>query len=83
MRDDKNIRGLQVAMNDALLVGDIECAANLRSILQRLMKRQRPLLVSCLRLLDHRVVRPDVVQSADVGMVHHFVANRPFPIPIE
>ena len=66
---DENIGGLQVAMRDALLVRGVERIANLRGILQRLIERQRAFQRRALDVLHHQVIRSDIVQLADVGMI--------------
>ena len=66
---DEDIRGLQVAMGDALLVRGVERVANLHRVLQRLIDRQRPLERRALDVLHHQVIRPDIVKLADVRMI--------------
>ena len=56
-------------MSDALLVCGVECVANLCGILQCLIDRQRPLESRALDVLHHQVIRPDIVERANVGMI--------------
>ena len=56
-------------MRDALLVRGVESIANLRGVLQRLIERQRSLERRALDVLHHQVIRPDIVERADVGMI--------------
>jgi hypothetical protein len=50
-------------------VGSVDGIANLRSVLQGLRKRQWPLEGHAFNELHHQIVRPDIVQAADVGVV--------------
>ena len=56
-------------MRDALLVRRLEGVANLHGVLQCLRERQGSSERRALDVLHHQVVRADVVQGADVGMV--------------
>jgi len=56
-------------MGDALAVRRIECVTNLGGILQRQREGQRSLQGRAFDVFHHQVVGPDIVQSADVGMV--------------
>ena len=56
-------------MRDALLVRGIERIANLHRILQRLIDRQRPLERRAFDVLHHQIIRADIVELADVGMI--------------
>jgi DNA invertase Pin-like site-specific DNA recombinase len=66
---DQNIGGLQVSVGDALSVRRIERIAKLRSIVEGLIERQRTFESCSLDVLHHEVVRPDIEQRADIGMV--------------
>ena len=56
-------------MGDALLVRGVERVANLHRVLQCLIERQRPLERRALDVLHHQVIRPNIVQRANVGMI--------------
>src|SRR6516165_6601189 len=56
-------------MNDALFVSGAERIANLGRVLQYLIERQRPLERSALDELHHQVVRPDVINLADIRVI--------------
>ena len=56
-------------MDDALLVGSVECIANLRRVLKSLSDRQRTLEYSAFDILHDQVVRPDIMQRANVGVI--------------
>src|SRR5579872_3619931 len=56
-------------MDDALLVSGAERIANLSRVLQYLIERQRPLERSALDELHHKVVRPDVINLADICVI--------------
>ena len=66
---DQDISRLQVAMRDSLAVRRIESIANLRGILQCLLQGQRSAQRRALDVFHHQVVRPNIVQRTDVGMV--------------
>ena len=66
---DENVRGLQVAMGDALFVRGVECIANLRGVLQGLIEGQGPLERSALDILHDQVIGTNIVQRTDVGMI--------------
>ena len=56
-------------MHDALLVGGVECIANLRCVLKSLSDRQRTPEYSAFDVLHDQVVRPDIMQRANVGVI--------------
>lgn len=56
-------------MGDVLLVRGIQCIANLRSILQCLIERLRPLQWSSFNELHHQIIWLDVVEVADMRMI--------------
>ena len=56
-------------MSDAFLVRGVERIANLRGVLQRLIDRQRPLERRALDVLHHQVIRADIVERTNVGMI--------------
>jgi hypothetical protein len=66
---------IAVAMDDALLVSGFECRCDLSRHSQRFVERKRMTLREhvCERLaldqLHHQVIRADIVQRADIGMI--------------
>ena len=56
-------------MRDALFVRVVERRANLRRVLQRLIERHRSIERSTLDVLHHQVIRPDIVQGTNMGMI--------------
>ena len=56
-------------MDDALLVGGVECVQNLPGVLQCLGWGQRALQPLALDELHYQVVGTNVVQLTDVGMI--------------
>jgi hypothetical protein len=56
-------------MHDALRMRFLECIRDLPCNAQRLVERQRSLEILALDTLHDEVVRADVVQRADVGMI--------------
>ena len=75
VRPDLDIRGLEIAMNDPLLVRRLERLSNLTRDRQRLIERDRPLRDAVrerrpLHQLHHqRVDRAAVLESVDLGDV--------------
>ena len=65
----ENVRGLEVAMNDALLVGSVEGIANLHRIIKSLGDTQRTSERGTFDVLHDQVVRPDIMQGANVRMI--------------
>jgi hypothetical protein len=56
-------------MGDALAVRGVQRIADLRAVLQRLLDRHGPLQRRALDVFHHQVIRPDIVQSADIGVI--------------
>ena len=56
-------------MCDALPVSGVERIANLGCVLEYLIERQRPRERSALDELHHQVVRPDVINLADMWVI--------------
>jgi hypothetical protein len=73
---DENVRGFEVAMDDALLVGGIECIANLRCVVKSLSNRQRTSEHRPFDVLHDQVVRPDIVQRANVRVIQRSYGMR-------
>ena len=65
----RNIRGLEVAMGDALRVRGVESITHLRCILQGLINRQWPLERRPLDVLHDQVIGADVVKLTNIGMI--------------
>ena len=65
----QDVGRLQIAVDDAFAVRGIQRIGNLDGVLQRLIERQRPFERLALDVLHHQVVRADVVELADVGMI--------------
>jgi hypothetical protein len=66
---DLDVAGLQIAMCDALLVRGFERVTYLRCDSQSFIKRHRPFGRLALDKLHHQIIRADVVNLADVGMI--------------
>ena len=71
---DHDVAGLEIAMNDALAVRLDQRSHNLRGIEERRLHRKRSALQPgrdrlALHQFHHQVVRPNVVERADVGVV--------------
>jgi hypothetical protein len=56
-------------MDDALPVGRVECIADLGCVVKSLSDGQRASECGTFHLLHDQVVRPDVVQGANVGVI--------------
>jgi hypothetical protein len=56
-------------VSNAFLVRRFERIANLHGIFQRLIHRQRPCERRALDVLHHQVVRSNIVQRTDVGVI--------------
>ena len=61
--------GLQIAVCDALLVRSIQRVADLPSIFQRLLERQWTFQWLALYILHYEVIRPHIVERADVRVI--------------
>ena len=66
---DLDVGGLEVAMDDALLVRRVQGIGDLSCVAERGVERQRALRRLSVHELHHEVVGTDVVQRADVGVV--------------
>lgn len=66
---DRNVGRLQIAASESFLQGRVQGVKNLASILDGCCHRQRSLKGSPFDVLHDQLVRPDVVQVADVGLV--------------
>src|SRR6516165_7298315 len=66
-------------MSDALLVRRIQSLANLACVLQRLIERQRAFKRRAVDVLHHQVIRPDIVELANMGMIQRGDRTR-FPL---
>jgi hypothetical protein len=66
---DQDMRGLEVTVCDALAVCGIECITNLCGILERLMMGQGAAQRHAFDIFHYQIVRPDIMQGTDVGMV--------------
>ena len=66
---DLEVGWLQISMNDALFVSGLQGVGDLAGIVERLLQRQRALRSVTLHQFHHQVVRPHIVERADVGMV--------------
>src|SRR4051812_6219404 len=56
-------------MNYTASMGGRECIANLAGILQHLLKLKRPAESMSFDILHHEIIRPNVVQGADMRMI--------------
>ena len=56
-------------MGDALAVRGVQRIADLRAVLQRLIDGHRAFERHALDVFHHQVIRPDIVQSADAGVI--------------
>ncbi|HTB13421.1 MAG TPA: hypothetical protein VK752_17690 [Bryobacteraceae bacterium] len=65
----KNVRRFQVAMRDRFPMRRFERSRKLNRRLQRQIERHRTLDFGAFYVLHHDVVRPDVVDLADVRMI--------------
>ena len=68
-RGDHDVRRFQVAVQDAVLVRSLQRAGNLDRDADRVCWRERPPHRLTFEVLQHEIVRPDVVHLANVGMV--------------
>src|SRR5215467_3198537 len=66
-------------MSDALLVRGVQRVADLPGVLHRLIDRQRTFQRSAVNVLHHQVIRPDVVELANVRMIQRGDRTR-FPL---
>ncbi|OFW47357.1 MAG: hypothetical protein A3J29_23325 [Acidobacteria bacterium RIFCSPLOWO2_12_FULL_67_14b] len=66
---DEHIRGLQVTVQDALVVRGLEGAGDLDGQRRRPIRCDRSMQRKALDVLHHEIVGADVVQRADMGMV--------------
>jgi hypothetical protein len=66
---DQNVGGFQIAMDDAFAVGRVESIQNLPRVFQRFLHGQRTLKRRAFDELHDQVVRPHIVQCADVRMI--------------
>ena len=69
LRRDHHIGGFQIAMQDAARVRFFERRGDLNRQTDRVVRGQRALERLALDVLEHQVVRPDVVDLADVRMI--------------
>ena len=67
---DQDVAGLQVAVDDALFVRGVERVQDLPGQLERLSERHRSMQPLALDVLHDEVVGADVVERADMRMVH-------------
>ena len=56
-------------MRDAFVVRVIQSGANRHGVLQCLIERERPLELCAFDLLHDQVIRADIVQNANIGMI--------------
>src|SRR5947207_7734472 len=67
--------GLQIAVDDSFSVSRIQRIADLGDILHNPIERQRTLQRPTLDVLHDEIVRADVVERADMGMVQRGYAR--------
>ena len=77
---EHNVAGLQIAVDDALLVRLLQRAGDLPGVAERLFQGERALFQPGrdrlpFHQLHHQVVGPDVVKDTDIGVVQG--RNRP------
>jgi len=65
----QDIARFQVAVDDAFLVRGIERAADLLRVPQRFIEGKRAFERPSLNEFHHQIIRPDVVEVADVRMI--------------
>ena len=66
---DQNVGGLQIAMGDPLPVRGIQGIQNLSGVFDGFFERQRSFQRRALDVFHHQVIRADIVELADVGMI--------------
>jgi len=66
---DQDVPGFEIPMGDPLLVRRLQGLADLSAILERQRQWQRSLELLALHILHHQVIRPDVVEGADVRVI--------------
>jgi hypothetical protein len=71
----QDVGGLEIAVRDPFAMRRVERAQDLPGVLDRLVHRQRTLQRRAFDVLHHQVVRPYVVELADVWMIQR--RNRP------
>ena len=63
---EEDVAGLEVAMDDSLRVRGIQGVQDLRGVVQGLLQRQWALQRSAFKIFHHQIIRPNVVQMANV-----------------
>src|SRR5262249_32246196 len=66
---DHDVRWLQIAMNDASPMRLLQSACDLNRQTYGLLRWQRNLKRFAVDVLHHQIIRADIVQLADVGMI--------------
>ena len=66
---EEDVAGLEVAMDDSLRVRGIQSVQDLRGVVQGLLQRQWTLQRSAFKIFHHQIIRPNVVQMANVWVV--------------
>ena len=66
---DQNVRGLQIPMRDAFSVRRVKGIADLSGAAQNLIQRHGAFQRDPFDVLHHQIVRTNVIERADVGMI--------------
>ena len=65
----ENVGWFQIPVSDAFLMRSIESVQNLSGVLNCFVERQRSFERSAFHQLHDQVVRPNIVELADMGMI--------------